>query len=163
VPHVTIEYVILVPMLILQIFLFPLTANWMMNIWVNSRRTLALQDAASHLGSTIQQMYFLLNHKTVYGTIVQRSDLPLLIENMPVIATATLKPVLDASLDPTGNSSKLLDLTLKLGTTGISVDSLVLLGQNVLWTQSTFLSTSSSAGMVAQKLANNTITISFQS
>lgn len=162
-PHVTIEYVILMPMLILQIFLFPLTANLMMSIWVNSRRTLALQEAASHLGSTIQQMYFMLNHKNVNGTIIQRSDLPLLIENMPITATATLKPVLDASLDPTGNSSKLLDLTLTLGTTKITADSLVLLGQNVLWNQSTFLSTSTNAGIAAQKLANNTITISFQS
>jgi hypothetical protein len=161
VPHVTIEYVILIPMLILQVFLFPLTANWMMSIWVDSRRTLALQDAASHLGSTIQQIYFLLNHKTISGTIIQSSDLPLLIENMPITATATLKPVLDASLDPTGNLSKLLDLTLTLGTTKITADSLVLLGHNALWNQSTFLSTSSNAGISATKLPDGTISIQF--
>jgi len=63
--HVTIEYMIMLPILILQIFLFPLTANWLMNIWVDSRRTLALQDVAGHLGSTIQQLYFSLNHETI--------------------------------------------------------------------------------------------------
>jgi hypothetical protein len=150
-------------MLIMQIFLFPLTANWMMSIWENSRRTIALQDAASHLGSTIQQTYFLLNHKTVSGVITQRSDLPLLIENMPFMANATLRPVLDAGLDPTGNSSKLLELSLKLLTTEIKATSLVLLGQNVLWQQSTFLSSSSNAGITAEKLPNGTINMNFTS
>jgi hypothetical protein len=163
VPHVTIEYTILLPMLILQIFLFPLTANWMMSIWADSRRTVALLEAASHLGSTIQQAYFLLNHKTVSGVITQKSDLPLLIETMPFTANATLKPVLDASLDPTGSSSKLLELSLRLVTTQIKVTSQVLLGQNVLWQSSTFLSSSSNAGITAVKLANGTISISFMS
>ncbi|HJW97500.1 MAG TPA: hypothetical protein VJ529_00095, partial [Candidatus Bathyarchaeia archaeon] len=60
--HVTIEYMIMVPVLVLQIFLFPLTANWLMTTWVDSRRNLALQDVASHLSSTIQQLYLSLNH-----------------------------------------------------------------------------------------------------
>jgi len=162
-PHVTIEYMILLPMLILQIFLFPLTANWMMSIWTESRRTIALQEAASHLGSTIQQTYFLLNHNTISGSIIQKPDLPLLIETMPFTANATLKPVLDASLDPTGNSSKLLELTLRLGTTQIKATSQVLLGQNVLWnSSSTFLSSSSNAGINATK-ANGIISIQFTS
>ncbi|MEM2280902.1 MAG: hypothetical protein QXZ68_02800, partial [Candidatus Bathyarchaeia archaeon] len=58
--HITIEYVIMLPILIMQILLFPLTASWLMNIWVDSRRTLALQEVASHLGSVIQQVYFIL-------------------------------------------------------------------------------------------------------
>ena len=49
--HITIEYVIMVPILIMQIILFPITANWLMTVWVDSRRTLALKEATSNLGS----------------------------------------------------------------------------------------------------------------
>jgi len=147
-PHVTIEYVIMVPVLILQIFLFPLTAGLLMNIWVDSRRTLALQEAASHLGSTIQQIYFSLNHETISaGTVTQKSSVPPFIENYPYNGTATLRTV----LDPTLNSSKVLEITLKLRTVGTTVTTSVILGQNVLWQESTFVSNSTNACITAVK------------
>lgn len=162
-PHVTIEHMIMMPILILQIFLFPLTASWIMNIWVNSRRNLTLQEVASHLGSTIQQVYFLLNHKTMDGTLTQETDLPLLIENVPYSGNATLRAVLDPTLDPTGSSSKLLELTLKLSVIGTTTTTSVLLGQNVLWLESTYVSTSPNSGVTATKLPNGTISMSFTS
>jgi len=147
-PHVTIEYVIMVPVLILQIFLFPLTANWLMNIWVDSRRTLALQEAASHLGSTIQQIYFSLNHETISaGTATQKSNVPPFIENYPYTGNATLRTVLDPAL----NSSKVLEVTLKLKTVGTTVTTSVILGQNVQWQESTFISNSTNACIKAEK------------
>lgn len=158
-PHVTIEYVIMVPVLILQIFLFPLTAGWLMNVWVDSRRTLALQEVASHLGSTIQQIYFSLNHETISaGTATQKSDVPPFIENYPYTGTAILRTVLDPDL----NSSKVLKITLKLGTVGTTVTTSVILGQNVLWQESTFVSNSTSAGIRAEKFTNGTICLSFE-
>ncbi len=161
--HVTIEHMILLPMLVLQIILFPLVATWIMNIWVDSRRNLALQEAASHLGSTIQQVYYLLNHKTMNGTLTQKVDLPLLIENQPYSGNATLRPVLDPTLDPTGTSSKLLEITLTLTIIGTNTTTKVLLGQNVLWQNSTFVSTSANSGVTASKLPNGTISMSFTS
>jgi len=159
VPHITIEYVIMVPVLILQIFLFPLTANWLMNIWVDSRRTLALQEAGSHLGSTIQQIYFSLNHQTIaVGAVTQKSNLPPFIENYHYTANATLRSVLDDVL----NSSKVLVITLKLGKIGTTVTTSVILGQNVQWQQSTFMSNSTNAGIRAEKLVNGTISLSFE-
>jgi hypothetical protein len=147
-PHVTIEYVIMLPVLILQIFLFPLTASWLMNVWVDSRRTLALQEASSHLGSTIQQIYFALNHQTISaGNVTQKSSVPPFIENYPYTGTATLKTVLDPAL----NSSKVLKITLKLGTVGTTVTTSVILGQNVEWTESTFVSNSTNASVKAVK------------
>lgn len=146
--HVTIEYVIMVPVLILQIFLFPLAANWLMNIWVDSRRTLALQEAASRLGSTIQQIYFSLNHETISaGTVTQKSNVPPFIEDYPYTGNATLK----TALDPALNSSKLLQITLKLRTVGNTVTTSVILGQNVEWTNSTFVSNSTNACITAVK------------
>jgi hypothetical protein len=162
-PHVTIEHMIMMPILILQIFLFPLTASWIMNIWVNSRRNLTLQEVASHLGSTIQQVYYLLNHKTMDGTLTQETDLPLLIENVPYSGNATLRAVLDPTLDPTGSSSKLLELTLKLSVIGTTTTTSVLLGQNVLWLESAYVSTSPNSGVTATKSQDGTISMSFTS
>jgi hypothetical protein len=158
-PHVTIEYVIMVPILISQIFLFPFTANWLMNIWVDSRRTIALQEAASHLGSLIQQIYFSLNHQTISaGTVTQKSNVPPLIENYHYTGNATLSTVLDPAL----NSSKALRIILKLGTIGITATTTVILGQNVAWHSSTFMSNSTNAGIQAQKFANGTILLAFK-
>lgn len=157
-PNITIEYVIMVPILILQIFLFPLTASWLMNIWVDSRQTLALKEAASHLGSTIQQLYFSLNHQAITGQITQKSNVPSLIENSPYTGNATLRTVLGSML----NSSKILDITVKLESVGISATASVILGQNVLWQESTFISNSVNAGIMAEKLSNGTIRLSFR-
>lgn len=56
--HVTVEYMIMVPVLILQIFLFPIVAGAIMDNWNTTQTTLELQESAGHLGSTIQQVYY---------------------------------------------------------------------------------------------------------
>lgn len=156
--HITIEYMIMIPILIMQIFLFPLAASWLMNIWVDSRRTLALQEATSHLGSTIQQLYFSLNHETISaGTATYSPGLPPFIENHHYIGNATLQTV----LDPTLNSSKVLELTLKLAKTSITVTTSVILGPNVLWRESTFMSNSTNVCVSAEKFPNGTICLYF--
>ncbi|MEM1536497.1 MAG: hypothetical protein QXT10_04725 [Candidatus Bathyarchaeia archaeon] len=156
--HITIEYIIMLPILIMQILLFPLTASWLMNIWVDSRRNLALQEVASHLGSVIQQVYFTLNHLTITtGSLIQKPDVPPLIENLPYIGNATLKTV----LDPKMNSSKVLTITLRLKETKITATTTVLLGPNVIWRESTFISNSPNACIIAQKFQNKTILLAF--
>ena len=155
--HITIEYMIMVPMLILQIFLFPLTASWLMNIWVDSRRTLALQEVASHLGSTIQQLYFSLNHETISaGTATCSPGLPPFIENYQYTGNATLRAVSGSA-----DSSKVLSITLTLAKTKITVTTLVTLGPNALWQDSTFISNSTHACVSATKNAAGTITLFF--
>ncbi|MFZ0965164.1 MAG: hypothetical protein WAN82_00860 [Candidatus Bathyarchaeia archaeon] len=155
--HITIEYMIMIPMLILQIFLFPLTASWLMNIWVDSRRTLALQDAASHLGSTIQQLYFSLNHETISaGTATYSPGLPPFIEDYNYIGNATLRKVSGSA-----NSSKVLSITVTLAKTKITVTTSVILGSNVLWRPSVFISNSTNALVSAEKLSNGTIRLYF--
>lgn len=154
--HITIEYVIMLPILILQIILFPLAASWLMNVWVDSRRNLALEEVASHLGSTIQQVYFTLNHETISaGTFTQKPDVPPFIEDYPYIGNATLKSVSGPS------SAKILELTLRLKGVGKSVSAKVLLGQNVVWQDSTFISNSTNACITAVKFPNGTIALKF--
>jgi len=157
-PHITIEYIIMLPVLILQIFLFPLSASWLMNVWVDSRRTIALQEVASHLGSSIQQVYFSLNHTTILaGTVTQKVDVPSFIEDYPYTGNATLKSVLDPAL----KSSKVLEITLRLGTVGTTVKTSVILGQDVMWRESIFVSNSTNACIIAEKFANGTVCLSF--
>lgn len=147
-PHVTIEYMIMIPVMILQIFLFPIMASWLMNTWVDSRRTLALQDVASHLGSAMQQLYFSLNHDTISsGNVTYSPGLPPLIESAYYVANATLL----TGSHTQSNSSAYLELTVKLVGTSDIVTTTVVLGSNVLWQQSTFVSNSNYACVNANK------------
>jgi len=152
-PHITIEYMIMIPMLIMQIFLFPLTASWLMNTWVDSRRTLALQDVAGHLASTMQQLYFSLNHATMpAGKVSYAPGLPPFIEDISYVANGTLRPVLGSG----SNYTKVLDLVVWLTGTKNSVTTAVILGPNVVWQPSLFLSNSTRASVTAEKKVNGT-------
>jgi hypothetical protein len=148
---------IMIPILIMQIFLFPLTASLIMNGWVDSRRTLALQETASHLGSSMQQLYSSLNHESIREGIVNNTlDTPPFIEGYAYTGNAELR---NAS-DP--NSARILDITLTLMGTRLEATSSVTLGQNVLWGNTTLMSNSTYAGISAAKL-NGTIQLSFTS
>jgi hypothetical protein len=156
--NVTIEYVILLPMLVLPIIIFPMVANIVMNPWMNSTKSLALQNVADQMGSTLQQLYFSLNHQTMKtGTITQESNLPRYIGTYAYTGNATLKSISDSAL----NSSKALTIMLSLTGAKISVTTMAILGQNVLWRQSTFISNSANACVTAQKFSNGTVLLAF--
>jgi len=143
----------MIPLLVLQIFLFPLTANWLMNIWTNSRMDLALKECASHLASSIQQLYFAMNHDTVSaGTITYTLGLPPYIENHDYTGTAILRNAVGSGT----NSSRILDVNLKLTNTQTSHTTSVALGANVVWNNSTFISDSTNAVIIANKFPNAT-------
>jgi hypothetical protein len=146
---------IMIPILIMQIFLFPLTAGLIMSGWVDSRRTLALKETASHLSSTIQQLYSSLNHATIsVGTVTTKLDVPPFIEGYAFSGNATWRPPLD---------SKILDLTLRLMGANVETTASVTLGENAEWGNSTLMSNSTYASINAQKMANGTIRLYFGS
>jgi hypothetical protein len=156
--QITIEYMIMLPILIMQIFLFPLTAGIIMNGWVDSRRTLALQETASHLGSSMQQLYSSLNHESIREGVVNNTlGTPPFIEGYAYKGNAVLRNASDA------NSTRVLDITLRLMGTGLEAASSVTLGQNVLWQNSTLMSNSTYAGISAAKLSDGTIQLAFTS
>jgi hypothetical protein len=158
-PHVTIEYMIMLPLLILQIFLFPIVATSLMNTWVNSRRTLALQDIAGHLGSAMQQLYFSLNHVTIPAQKTSYSPwAPQFVENSPYRGTATLLTLSGPGL----NSSKAIELALTIVGTTNSVTTTVVLGPNAEWNPSVFRSNSTYASVTAEKFLNGTIVLQFE-
>jgi hypothetical protein len=56
---------IMVPVLILQIFLFPYVANVIMGAWENDRVDLQLEEIAANLGSSVQQLYYTMNRELI--------------------------------------------------------------------------------------------------
>jgi len=156
VPHITIEYVIMIPVLFAQIVVFPFVASMMAVAWTNSHREAELQDAADYLASTIQQFYLSVNGEEISaGNITHASTLPPTIQSYPYKATGSLR---------FADSSGVLTLLLELLGTKITVTSTVVLGSNVLWMEeSVFESTSPDASIRIQKFANGTLLFSFGS
>jgi hypothetical protein len=152
-PHVSMEYAIMVPVLLLQVILIPMAAGWMMDVWVVRRRETALQDVASHMGTAIQQLYFSLNGEEIgAGTTTHFPKVPPFIESIPYVITASNRKV---------ENSTIIDLYLALMGTGTTVTSRVTLGPNVLWQQSTFLSNATSTSIDVEKFPNGTLSFSF--
>jgi len=110
------------------------------------------------MGSTIQQMYFALNHPTIpAGTTSDQFGLPPFIDGYSYTANATLQPSAAAT-----NSSQVLEITVRLVTTNYEVTSSVLLGSIAQWDgTTTFESNSTTANAYAQKFQNGTIKLGF--
>jgi hypothetical protein len=136
----------MVPVLIVLVLLLPFSMSMMTSTWIDARRQVLLQDAAFQLGSTIQQLYFALDSDEVAaGTISQSPHLPQTIESYTYTATGYLTiPTFD-------NESRTLFLTLTLNPLGKTAKSNVVLGPNVLWNNSVFVSNSTYACVKVQK------------
>ena len=149
-PSITLEYMIMIPVLILQIFLFPITASVIMNTWADSSMTLELQETAGHMGSSIQQLYYAMNHASVpNGTMTITLGTPPLIEGHAYTTTLSHATNLDTSI-------QIMNVTLKLIGTRDQTSTLVTLGQNVDWQENlAFNSTAHSLSMVAHKTSNS--------
>ena len=154
--QITIEYMIMIPILILQIFLFPLTAGWIMSTWTDSRQVLALQETASHIGSSVHQVYSALNHESISaGKVTNTLEVPSLIEGYAYTGNASLRAAEDDSV-------KILDITLKFKGASVAATSSVTLGANVTWNaESMFMSNSSYASLLAEKMPNGTVFMYF--
>lgn len=153
-PHISMEYAIMAPILIVQVILIPMAASWMMDTWVIRRRETALQDVASHVGSTIQQLYFSLNREEVFaGVTTQAANVPPYIESIPYVITASDEKV---------ENSTFIDLYLALIGIDTTTTNRVTLGPNVSWRQSTFVSNSTSASIEVEKFANGSLSFSFK-
>jgi hypothetical protein len=131
---VTIEYMIMIPLLILQIFIFPFAATVIMNTWTDSRRNLELEEIAGHLGSSIQQLYYTINHASISsGSLTANLDTPIFIDGHAF--NITLR---DAS---NSNAVKIMNITLNLQGTNNVASSLITLGDKAAWQEnSVFLS-----------------------
>jgi hypothetical protein len=154
--QITIEYMILTPVFIMLIFLLPLFANSVMTNYVNSRQSLELQNVANHLGSTLQQVYFSINHETVgAGTVSSNLEIPPLLEGYAYTVNGTARTASDSG-------SIIVDLKLKLMGSGATMNGSVTLDKNANWVNSFFWSNSPTASISATKFSNNTIQVSIK-
>lgn len=152
-PHVGMEYAIMIPILILQVIILPLSTGWIMAVWTNNRMQNELQDAANYVSSTVQQLYLSLNRTDVLpGHITQAANVPSTIESHPYYATGALRMA---------SASEILSLHFTLQGTKITANSSVILGPNVSWQTSTFMSNSSTACIRVWKQINGTFRFSF--
>ena len=157
-PSVTIEYVILIPLLFTQVIVFPYVASTMTSSWQNSQRDVELQDAADHMASTIQQLYLTINREAVLACFVtQASTVPKTVGSYPYNATGSLSEPSEPE------STRILTVTLTMDDVGNTVTAQAVLGPNVQWTESTFRSTSADASINVQKLddVDHTVVFSF--
>lgn len=154
-PSVTIEYVILIPLLFTQVIVFPLVASTMTNSWQESQRDVALQDIANHVASTIQQLYLAVNRDDILaGNMTQVLSIPETVANYPYTATA----MLSAPSDP--DAAKVLTVTLVLDELDNVVSAEAVLGPNVQWFTSSLRSNSANRYIEIVKGAG-TLTFSF--
>jgi len=152
VSHVGIEYAILLPILVLQIIVLPLSVSWIMSVWTNDRMKSEIQEAANQVTNTIKQLYLALENSEILPTsnpIIQTLGLPTTIESHLYYATG----------QQSGNSAINFHFTLQ--GTGITTNSSAIFGSSIHWQSSEFFSNSSSACIKAWKYSNNTISLSF--
>jgi hypothetical protein len=149
---------IMIPLLILQIFIFPIVAVTVMNVWSNQRMTVELQEISGHLGSSLQQLYYSINHSSISsGSLTCKLDVPTVITDgghgynyMIILGNATNQ----------GSSVNVMNLTLSLIGTSGTASTLITLGQNANWTSSTLKSNNISQ-INANKTSGN-IFLAFQ-
>jgi len=141
---------IMIPVLILQIFLFPLAASAIMNTWADSSLTIELQETAGHISSSIQQLYYTVNHASIpNGNMAITLDMPPLIGSYAY--TTTLEHV-----ERPDTSYQIMNVTLKLLGTKDQTSTLVILGQNVDWQENmSFLSGKQPIILIANKTSNS--------
>jgi hypothetical protein len=157
--HVTIEYMIFVPVLILQIIAFPIAAASIMNAWSDSRMALQLQEISSDLGSSMQQLYYTMNHESISsGTITTNLNVPITIQDGNNGYNYLIRLT---NATNSGSSVMVLNLTLSLIGAQGTASSIVTLGSNASWpNNSTF--TSSEITQISANKTSNTITLTFQ-
>lgn len=155
--NVTIEHIILVPLLFTQIIVFPFVATRISSSWQDSHRDVALEEVAGHLTITVQQLYLTVNWDDILdGTVTHAPTIPATIDSRPYRVTGSL----NTPSDP--NATRILTLTLTLEKFKNTVTAVAVLGPDVLWAEESVLhSNSPDASIVAQKFSNGTIGFSF--
>jgi hypothetical protein len=140
------------PLLVAQLFLFPLVANTMASYWTDASRQIILQEVATQMGSTIQQICISVNRMEVStGIIIYASTFPKEITSYPYIALGALT---SSEL----NTSMTLILTLTLLEVGNTATAQASLGPNSLWDEdSIFQSSSEGASIRVQKFDDGTL------
>lgn len=158
-PHITLEYMIMIPILLTQIIVFPYLAITIRDSWLGSNVNLELQEIGSNLSSSMQQLYYTMNHASISsGTLSAKIDNPAVIgDGYGNFYSYTIK-LLNAT--EANSNVRILNITLSIvAGPGGSTSTLVTLGENAAWqNNSVFLSNSTS---ITATKTSDSITLSF--
>jgi hypothetical protein len=154
--HVAIEVVIMAPLLVIQLFVFPLVATTLTSNWADASREVTLQEAASQMASTIQQLYLSLNRAEISeGNITYVLNMPKDIASHSYTAEGSLITTLHPA-------STVLLLNVTIDDTGNTATAQASLGPNAEWDEdSSFHSLSPNTTVIVQKDEDGTLRFSF--
>jgi len=136
--HVSIEYMIMVPVLILQIFLFPYVANVIMSVWENDRLDLQLEDIAANLGSSVQQLYYTMNRE-----MISSGSLTIQLYTPPriVCSSGNYSYTIDIrNASAHSGYAQIMNITVSLFEGERTAFTLVTLGENADWDDASYIS-----------------------
>jgi hypothetical protein len=157
-PHITIEYMIMIPILLMQIIIFPYLAITMRNSWLDSNINLELQEICSHLASSMQQLYYTVNHASISsGSLTAQLNIPTSINDG--YGNIYRYTIMLQNATNTNSHVRIMNITLSMLGPGGEASTLVTLGGNAAWqNNSTF--PSNSASIIATKTPGS-ISLSF--
>jgi hypothetical protein len=155
--NVVMEHVILIPIMVIVILLFSTVANIVASNYIDQQNFLIAQEAVNQFASTIQQInYFLSQNDIMPSTVIKTNPLSETIISHPYKITCALE-------GPVGvESGRNLKIILSIQGTNIVVNKTVVLTQNTIWKDSEISSPSSETKIMAQKLTNGSILLSFK-
>ena len=146
---VVIENIMLLPLLIMTLILFPIAANSVVVTYISQQNEIVAQSAMNQIVSTVQQLYYSLNREDIMAcNITMAKPFPQKI--------GSYEYYVDAKMNP--NS---LTLSLSMPGMNFALNKTISLSSNALWIDSQLRSTSPSAAINAQKLSNGTLVFNF--
>ncbi|MCJ7635159.1 hypothetical protein MUP77_22550 [Candidatus Bathyarchaeota archaeon] len=145
-----VEHVMLLPLMMIALVLFPVAANSVVINYVNQQHLVIAQSAMNQIVSTVQQLSYSLSQENI----------------MPCNVTMTklLPQKIDAytyDVSATTNPSNELTLSLYMSSLNIHVDKTITLSPTTLWSNSQFHSILPTAAIKVEKMMNGTLLFSF--
>ena len=135
--HTSIEYMIMVPVLILQIFLFPYVATAIMSTWENDRLDLQLENIAANLGSSVQQLYYTMNRELISsGSLTIQLYTPSRI----VCSSGNYSYTIDVQHASESGVAQIMNITVSLFEEERIASTIVTLGENAAWDDASYIS-----------------------
>lgn len=145
-----VEHIMLLPLMMMALVLFPIAANSVVINYINQQHVIIAQSAMDQIVSTVQQLYYSLNQENIMPCNVTMTKLlPQKIGSYIYDVSATTNP------------DNELTLSLYMSSLNIHVDKTITLNPNTLWNNSQFHSILPTAAITVEKKMNGMLLFSF--
>lgn len=148
--HVVVEHIILIPLMIVLVVIFPVSANYVAVSYANQQREVMADGAMNQVTSTLQQLSYSLSQTEIQPcNITMTEPLPRMIDSYTYNLSASM--------------SLPQQVTLQLTLPGLNfqTNKTMTLTSNIQWLNSEYCSRLPDARLLIEKLSNGTIIFSF--